>query len=146
MIYDGTYESYCEICEMVGDANSTEEYWEHNLRDAFKLGTLFVVIGKGVEKVNDGRGFCGFRVYTPSTAPSPQHPLLNPDSKHYEMIGGVQAIELLEAMYTVDELMAWAKLNAMKYRLRIGDKDDPEKEIAKIKTYEAYWRYLDARK
>ena len=75
-----------------------------------------------------------------------KHPLLNPDSKHYEMIGGVQAIELLEAMYTVDELMAWAKLNAMKYRLRIGDKDDPEKEIAKIKTYEAYWRYLDANK
>lgn len=86
-------------------------------------------------------------VLTPEVPlPRSQHPLLNPESKHYEMIGGVQAIELMEAMFTVDELKAWAKLTAMKYRLRIGDKDAPEKEIAKIKTFEAYWRYLDARK
>lgn len=71
------------------------------------------------------------------------HPLLNDESKHYEMVGGVQAIELMEAMFTREELMAWAKLTAMKYRLRIGDKDHPEKEMKKIKTYEAYYKYLE---
>lgn len=72
-----------------------------------------------------------------------EHPLLNPNSPHYTMIGGVEAIELMEAMFTVEELMAWAKLTAMKYRLRIGAKDLPDEEIAKIKTYEAYYRHLE---
>lgn len=73
------------------------------------------------------------------------HPLLNPESTHYKMLGGVEAIEHMEAVYTTEELMAWAKLTAMKYRLRIGDKDSPEKEIKKIKTFEAYYRYLEER-
>lgn len=71
-----------------------------------------------------------------------KHPLLNEDSSHYTMIGGVEAIELMEKMFTREELMAWAKLTAMKYRLRIGDKDAPDKEVKKIKTYEAYYKYL----
>lgn len=75
----------------------------------------------------------------------PPHPLLNDESKHYEMVGGVEAITLMEAMFTVEELKAWAKLSAMKYRLRIGDKDTPEKEIKKIKTYESYYRYLESK-
>jgi len=71
------------------------------------------------------------------------HPLLNPNSPHYKMIGGREAIEYMEEMFTRAELMAWAKLTAMKYRLRIGKKDDPSKEIAKIKTFEAYYEYLE---
>lgn len=71
------------------------------------------------------------------------HPLINSDSPHYEMIGGLQSIELMEKMFTRDELMAWAKITAMKYRMRIGDKDHPEKEVKKIKTYEDYYRYLE---
>lgn len=71
------------------------------------------------------------------------HPLLNAESKHYEMIGGMEAIEMMESMFTIEELKAWAKLTAMKYRLRIGKKDDPTKEIKKIKTFEDYYRYLD---
>jgi hypothetical protein len=39
-------------------------------------------------------------------------------------------------------LIAWAKITAMKYRLRVGKKDDPIKEIEKIKTFEAYYEYL----
>jgi hypothetical protein len=74
------------------------------------------------------------------------HPLLNPESKHYAMVGGVEAIELMEKMFTRNELMAWAKLTAMKYRLRIGGKDAPEKEITKIKTFENYYRYLETQK
>lgn len=71
-----------------------------------------------------------------------QHPLLNPDSQHYAMADGVEAITRMEMMFSIDELMAWAKISAMKYRLRIGAKDDPLKEVKKIKTFEAYYVYL----
>lgn len=71
-----------------------------------------------------------------------QHPLLNPDSKHYSMIDGVEAIKRLEQMYTADELAIWANITAMKYRLRIGKKDDALKELKKIDTFEAYYAYL----
>lgn len=77
------------------------------------------------------------------TRPECSHPLLNADSKHYEMVGGMEAIEIMESIFTVEELKAWAKLTAMKYRLRIGKKDDPTKEIKKIKTFEDYYQYLD---
>ena len=73
-----------------------------------------------------------------------KHPLLNPDSKHYQMIDGVESIERLEQMYTQSELMTWAKITAMKYRMRIGNKDGAEKEVGKIKTYEAYYKYLES--
>jgi len=71
-----------------------------------------------------------------------QHPLKNPDSKHYQMIDGKEAIERLEQMYSIEELMAWAKISAMKYRLRIANKDAVEKEAVKIKGFEAYYAYL----
>jgi len=70
------------------------------------------------------------------------HPLKNPDSKHYQMVDGVEAIERLEQMYSTEELLAWAKLSAMKYRLRIGRKDDVQKETTKILGFEAYYKYL----
>ena len=69
------------------------------------------------------------------------HPLHNQDSSHYHITGD-EAISLMEAMYTTEELMAWSKITAMKYRLRIGKKDNPDKEIVKIKTYEDYYEYL----
>lgn len=71
------------------------------------------------------------------------HPLLNPDSKHYSMVDGVEAIVRMEQMFSKDELMIWAKMTAMKYRLRVGRKDDAAKEVKKIETYEAYYRYLE---
>lgn len=70
------------------------------------------------------------------------HPLLNPNSTHYQMVDGVEAIERMEQMYSTEELMIWAKMTAMKYRLRIGKKDDVTKESIKIDTYEAYYTYL----
>ena len=70
------------------------------------------------------------------------HPLLNPQSKHYHMVDGIEAITRLEQMYSLEELAIWAKITAMKYRLRIGHKDSPEKEIKKIHTYEDYYEYL----
>lgn len=74
------------------------------------------------------------------------HPLLNPDSPHYQMIDGVEAIERMEQMYSTSDLLAWAKITAMKYRLRIGNKDDPSKEVVKINGYEAYYKYLSKKR
>lgn len=74
-----------------------------------------------------------------------KHPLINEDSPHYKMLGGVQSIALMEAMFTTDELMAWAKITAMKYRLRIGKKlgNYAEAEVNKIMTFENYYNYLE---
>lgn len=70
------------------------------------------------------------------------HVLLNEASPHYSMVDGVEAIERLEEMYSREELAIWAKITAMKYRLRIGRKDDANKEVTKIQTFEAYYKYL----
>ena len=43
-----------------------------------------------------------------------KHPLLNPESNHYQMVDSVEAITRMEQMYSNEDLMAWAKLNAMK--------------------------------
>ena len=74
-----------------------------------------------------------------------KHPLLNPESQHYAMVDGVEAIERMEQMYSIQDLMAWAKISAMKYRLRIGNKDDVVKETKKIKTFEDYYEYLQGK-
>lgn len=71
-----------------------------------------------------------------------KHPLLNPDSPHYRMFDDTEAIEQLEKIMTREELMGWAKGNVYRYRFRIGNKDNVEKEAAKIATYEAYYKYL----
>ena len=71
-----------------------------------------------------------------------KHPLLNPESTHYSMVDGVEAVERLEQMYSKEELQIWATITAMKYRLRIGNKDNVQKEADKIKTFEDYVTYL----
>jgi len=73
------------------------------------------------------------------------HPLLNPDSNHYNMFDGKESIEILEAIMTTKELMAWCRGNIYKYRLRLAHKDDVSKEVKKIQTYEAYYKYLEAK-
>ena len=71
-----------------------------------------------------------------------KHPLINPESTHYQMIDGVESVERLEQMYTRTQMLAWACVTAMKYRMRIGNKDDSNKEAVKIRTYEDYYKYL----
>ena len=71
-----------------------------------------------------------------------KHPLLNEDSKHYCMVDGVDSIDIMELLYTTEELATWAKISAFKYRLRLGHKDEVTKEAKKIKTYEDYYLYL----
>lgn len=71
-----------------------------------------------------------------------KHPLKNPESKHYQLWDEMESIEVLESIMTQNELIGWCKGNILKYRLRIGHKDDPLKEIQKIMTYENYLKYL----
>lgn len=71
-----------------------------------------------------------------------KHPLINPNSAHYQHPDGTETIEYLEKMFTIEELMIWSKITAMKYRFRIGNKDNVEDEITKIRGYEVYYRYL----
>jgi len=106
---------------------------------------------KKVVGTHDGSDFCEehlARFYTNEVDPvdgTSLHPLLNPSSPHYSMVDGVEAIERMEQMYGTLELMHWAKITAMKYRLRIGKKDSVEGDAKKIATYEAYYEYLGSK-
>lgn len=80
----------------------------------------------------------------------PTSPLVNPESKHYEMIGGKQSVEYMEQMFTREEMMAWAKVTAMKYALRAGRKnitgtldESILSDIHKKISYEDYYKYLE---
>ena len=72
-----------------------------------------------------------------------KHPLINPDSAHYDSWGGEPAIARFERNYTVGELMAWARLNFAKY-------SDPAREAKgqihsdkkKAATFLAYYNFL----
>ena len=69
------------------------------------------------------------------------NPLISEDSKHYQILD-TDSIKQFEKMFTTAELMAWAKLNYYKYMFRLGKKDSVEKDMKKMKTYEAYWKTL----
>lgn len=71
-----------------------------------------------------------------------EHPLINPDSRHYQMVDGIESIHLMESMFTKEEMAIWAKITSYKYRFRLGKKDDDAKDIKKMKTYEEYYRCL----
>ena len=80
------------------------------------------------------------------------HPLINPESRHYQMIDGKESILLMEDMFSTAELMAWAKITSFKYRFRITSKNlhgDMDKSILsdakKIQTYENYYLALQAK-
>ena len=72
------------------------------------------------------------------------HPLKNKASKHYELWNDLEVIELIEKVLTKEELIGACKFNILKYRLRIGNKDDAVKELQKIKDYENYLKFLES--
>ena len=72
-----------------------------------------------------------------------KHPLINENSRHYQMPDGSDSIEQMELLFTREQLMSWALITSYKYRLRIGKKDDAAKEVEKINIYEKYYRYLE---
>ena len=58
----------------------------------------------------------------------PKHYRLFPDSK-------LEALDIIKFALTPEEYAGYLKGNELKYRLRIGKKDDPIKEVNKIKDY-----------
>ena len=69
-----------------------------------------------------------------------QQAVLHP--KHYEIFPGVEAIEVIAASMTKEEFRGYCKGNMLKYRLRAGNKDALEQDIAKANTYlELYAKY-----
>ena len=71
-----------------------------------------------------------------------KHPLLNPESSHYDSQGR-PAIFDFEEIYTVGELMAWAKLNRAKYEHPArAAKGQVESDKRKAQTYANYHELL----
>lgn len=65
-----------------------------------------------------------------------QNLVKNPNSKHYELYPGTEAIDVIKKMLTPEEYKGFLKGNVLKYQLRLGKKDNVEKEIIKIKDYQ----------
>ena len=60
----------------------------------------------------------------------------NPNSKHYELWQDLEAIDIIKNTLTKDEYIGFLKGNILKYQLRLGKKDNVEKEMEKIKDYQ----------
>lgn len=69
------------------------------------------------------------------------HPLLNPNSTHYEDEGRV-SIQEMEKEMTVIEMVGYCKGNIFKYEFRKFNKGALEADIEKMRTHEAYMRVL----
>ena len=69
------------------------------------------------------------------------HPLINPESKHYEK-DGKQSIQHIEGELTVDEMIGACTFNIMKYTLRLNTKGQKEADLKKIETYQNYKELL----
>lgn len=69
------------------------------------------------------------------------HPLLNPNSTHYENDKEV-AIQEMEKDMSVIEMIGYCKGNIRKYEFRKFNKGALEADEEKIRTYEAYMKVL----
>lgn len=56
--------------------------------------------------------------------------------KHYDLFPNQQVIDVIQASLTAEEFAGYCKGNALKYRLRAGDKGDALKCIAKANWYQ----------
>jgi len=70
------------------------------------------------------------------------HPLINKESAHYDT-GKTSAIEELEKVLTVTEMIGFCKANIFKYQYRLEEKGQKESDIKKIRTYENYLSLLE---
>lgn len=61
---------------------------------------------------------------------------------HYELAPGIEAWDVIEATLTAEELRGFCLGNILKYRLRAGQKDSPEKDLAKANWYRERLREL----
>ena len=62
--------------------------------------------------------------------------------KHY-LESVVEPIKVMEKLFTKEELKGFIKGNILKYRLRMGHKDDIQKEMDKIRIYEQWLAKLE---
>ena len=62
--------------------------------------------------------------------------------KHY-LEAVVEPIKVMEKLFTKEELKGFIKGNILKYRLRMGHKDDIQKEMDKIRVYEQWLAKLE---
>ena len=62
--------------------------------------------------------------------------------KHY-LESVVEPIKVMEKLFTKEELKGFIKGNNWKYRLRMGHKDDIQKEMDKIRVYEQWLAKLE---
>ena len=60
----------------------------------------------------------------------------NPNAPHYEIWNGFEAIDIIKNILSKDEYIGYLKGNILKYQLRVGKKDNVEKEKEKIKDYQ----------
>lgn len=70
-----------------------------------------------------------------------QHNDIN-DPSHYELAPGIEAWDVIEATLTAEELRGFCLGNILKYRLRAGQKNSPEKDLAKANWYRNKLREL----
>lgn len=56
--------------------------------------------------------------------------------KHYSVFDGTEAIEVIASSLTVSEFRGYCFGNLLKYRLRVGKKDDVMQELGKADKYE----------
>ena len=73
----------------------------------------------------------------------PLHPLINPNSKHYDREDRSE-IEILEERLTVNEMIGACKFNIFKYGYRKEEKGQKEYDIAKRNTYKTYKSVLES--
>lgn len=59
----------------------------------------------------------------------------NESINHYELWEGNEAIDVIKRILSKSEYIGFLKGNILKYQLRLGKKDNVEKEMIKIEDY-----------
>ncbi len=55
---------------------------------------------------------------------------------YYDLWKGTEALDIIKASLSKEEYLGFLKGNILKYQLRLGKKDEINKEIAKIHAYQ----------
>lgn len=73
---------------------------------------------------------------------SSHDPVNNPS--HYDLFPGQQSIDIIRAALTPEEFAGFCKGNALKYRLRAGEKGDATEDLAKANWYrDRLWELVE---
>lgn len=83
-------------------------------------------------------------IYFPGYVPGPQTSIKETDNvkmpKHYQIMAGIESIQLVASSLTADEWRGWCLGNWMKYRFRAGKKDPSKQteDIAKAEQFKEF--------